>query len=139
MSDAFTTLDLHLKKAGCSLTEPRRLVFSMLQNEGTLNMQQLYSKLEERVNRTTVYRVIQLFEELKIAQRVAHGWKYQLELTDQFVPHHHHFTCIKCNKMISFDEPKSFNVMLETISNHSGFEPTGHTFEIEGLCSDCRA
>jgi Fur family transcriptional regulator, ferric uptake regulator len=133
-----STLALHLKQAGYSLTDPRREVFATLQAHGPLTMLQLYTQLN-RINRTTVYRVVALFEELNIVQRVAKGWKYSLELTDQFVPHHHHFTCTSCHKSISFDEPKSFDVMLETVANHNGFLPTGHTLEIEGLCSDCRA
>jgi len=139
MPSVESTLELHLKNAGFSLTEPRRKVFAALQVSGPLSMQELYTRLNGSVNRTTVYRIIELFEELKIAQRVAKGWKYHLELTDEFIPHHHHFTCTNCHKTISFDEPKSFDVMLETISNHNGFLPTGHTLEIEGLCSDCRA
>jgi len=139
MISSETSLELHLKDAGFSLTKPRLLVFGILRDSGPLTMLQLYSKLSGQVNRTTVYRVIELFEELKIAQRVAKGWKYQLELTDDFIPHHHHFTCTNCHKIISFDEPKSFDVMLDTIANHNGFLPTSHTLEIEGLCSDCRA
>ncbi|CAN5428239.1 transcriptional repressor [soil metagenome] len=134
-----STLALHLKEAGFSLTEPRKLVFAALQNDAPISMQELYGSLKKQVNRTTVYRTIELFERLNIAQRVAKGWKYKLELTDEFVPHHHHFTCTNCHKSISFDEPKSFNIMLETVAQHNGFMPTGHTLEIEGLCSDCRA
>lgn len=138
MADTLSTLEIHLKDAGFSLTAPRRKVFAVLQEHGPLSMQTLYSNLRGQVNRTTVYRIVALFERLHIAQRVAKGWKYQLELTDQFVPHHHHFTCTRCHKTISFDEPKSFDAMLESVASHNGFLPTGHTLEIEGLCSDCR-
>lgn len=139
MTSVESTLALHLKKAGFSLTEPRILVFEALRDHGPLTMLQLYTMLKVKVNRTSVYRTVELFEELKIAQRISKGWKYSLELTDEFIPHHHHFTCTKCHKSISFDEPKSFDVVLETVANHNGFLPTGHTLEIEGLCSDCRA
>jgi Fe2+ or Zn2+ uptake regulation protein len=138
MPDTLNPLEQHLKNVGYSLTEPRRWVFTLLQDFGPLTMQQLYLKLDGKVNRTTVYRIIELFEELKIAQRVAKGWKYQLELTDEFVPHHHHFTCTNCHKMISFDEPKSFDIILDSVASQNGFFPTSHTLEIEGLCRDCR-
>ena len=138
MSSVESTLALHLKKAGFSLTQPRREVFEALQAHGPLTMLQLYTQLN-RINRTTVYRVIALFEELNIVQRVARGWKYSLELTDEFIPHHHHFTCTKCHKTTSFDEPKSFDALLESVASHNGFLPTGHTLEIEGLCSSCRS
>lgn len=139
MTSVESSLALHLKEAGYSITEPRKLVFLALQDHGPLTMLQLYTMLKRHVNRTSVYRTIELFEKLNIVQRVAKGWKYSLELTDEFIPHHHHFTCTKCHKTISFDEPKSFDVVLETVANHNGFLPTGHTLEIEGLCSDCRA
>jgi Fur family ferric uptake transcriptional regulator len=139
MTSIETSLELHLKDAGYSLTAPRRKVFTALQADAPLTMQQLYGRLNGQVDRTTVYRIVALFEKLRIVQRVNQGWKYRLELTDEFVPHHHHFTCLSCHKVISFDEPKSFTVMLDTVANHNGFLPTGHMLEIEGLCADCRA
>lgn len=139
MSSVESTLGLHLKSAGHSLTEPRKLVFAALQYDAPLSMQELYTRLRGKVNRTTVYRVIELFEELHIAQRVAKGWKYKLELTDEFIPHHHHFTCTNCNKSISFDEPEHFESILDDIASQNGFIPNSHTLEIEGYCSTCRA
>jgi Fe2+ or Zn2+ uptake regulation protein len=131
-----STLDTYLKEAGYSLTEPRRKVFKALRDCGPLSMQELYSQIDG-VNRTTIYRVIELFEELKISVRVAKGWKYKLELTDQFVPHHHHFTCTNCHKSISFDEPVELDSMLSVIADNNGFKISSHTLEIEGLCSEC--
>ncbi len=134
-----SSLELHLKNAGFSLTKPRQLVFEALRDHGPLTMRDLYAKLSPQVNRTTVYRVVELFENLKIAQRISKGWKYQLELTDEFIPHHHHFTCTNCHQIISFGEPEGFKKLLGTLSNHYGFVPSGHTLEIEGICSTCRA
>jgi len=139
MNTVESTLALHLKNAGYSLTTPRRKVFAALQYDAPLSMQELYTRLKSEVNRTTVYRVIELFEELHIAQRVAKGWKYKLELTDDFIPHHHHFTCTNCHKSISFDEPALLDNMLETVAKQNGFGISTHTLEIEGLCSECGA
>lgn len=139
MTSVESTLALHLKNAGFSLTQPRRLVFAALQEHGPLSMQQLYTQLKNEVNRTTVYRTIELFEQLHISQRVAKGWKYKLELTDEFIPHHHHFTCSNCHASISFDEPALLDNMLETVAKQNGFIVSGHTLEIEGLCSTCRS
>ena len=138
MTSDTTALALHLKKAGYSLTKPRTLVFTALHNDAPLNMHDLYTQLRGTVNRTTVYRVIELFESLHIAQRVAKGWKYQLELTDQFIPHHHHFTCTQCQNSISFDEPDTFDAMLRSIASENHFTPSSHTLEIEGICSHCQ-
>lgn len=132
-----STLALHLKQAGCSLTTPRQAVFEALAIHGAMTMQELYTYLPD-INRTTVYRIVALFEQLAIAQRVAKGWKYKIELTDQFVPHHHHFTCTQCHASISFDEPVLLESMLESIARSNGFIISNHTLEIEGLCSNCR-
>ena len=137
MKTQTSILAKRLKAAGYSLTEPRQLVFAALQYDAPLSMKDLYTRLHGRVNRTTVYRVIELFEELHIAQRVAKGWKYKLELTDQFIPHHHHFTCTNCHKTISFDEPDTFDAMLSSIAKLNSFSPSSHTLEIEGLCATC--
>lgn len=130
------TVELHLKSAGYSLTKPRQIVFDTLRDKGPLSMQELYTLLSP-VNRTTVYRIVELFEELNIAQRVAKGWKYKLELTDQFIPHHHHFTCTKCHASISFDEPAELDSMLNALANNNGFKLERHTLEIEGICLEC--
>lgn len=131
-------LAAQLKDAGYSLTAPRRLVFETLQQKAPLTMQELYSRLKSQVNRTSVYRTFALFEQLGIAQRVAQGWKYKIELTDRFVPHHHHFTCLKCQRVTSFDEPELLDNMLSAVARHDGFQISSHTLEIEGLCASCR-
>lgn len=134
-----SSLELHLKNSGHSLTEPRKLVFEVLRDYGPITMRDLYAKLDKKVNRTTVYRVIELFENLKISQRVSKGWKYKLELTDEFIPHHHHFTCVKCHQIISFSEPDQLKELLNDLTNYYGFLATDHTLEVEGICSSCRA
>lgn len=128
---------LHLKNAGYNSTKPRELVFKSLQENAPLSMHELYTSLQNDVDRTSVYRTVALFEKLHIAQRVAKGWKYRIELTDEFVPHHHHFTCTQCHASLSFDEPALLDNMLETVARQNGFVVSAHTLEIEGLCSAC--
>jgi len=130
-------LKLRLKQAGYSVTKPRLLVFGALEDNERLTMNKLYTLLSPYIDRTTVYRVIDLFESLNIVQRVNSGWKYTLELTDEFVPHHHHFTCSSCGKVISFDEPQLLEDMLESVSKNNDFKITSHTLEISGTCNNC--
>ena len=134
-----TTLALHLSDAGHSLTTPRRLVFDALEAHGPLTMNELTRRLSGQADRSSIYRTAALFEKLGIIQRVQQGWKYKLELTDTFLPHHHHLTCLNCNQIISFDEPEHLDELLLDIANRHGFLPKNHTLEIEGLCPACRA
>lgn len=139
MTQHMSTLSLHLKKAGYSLTKPRRLVFLALQEHAPLSMHALYSSLQKDIDRTSVYRTVALFEKLHIAQRVSKGWKYTIELTDEFVPHHHHFTCTRCHASYSFDEPALLDNMLDSVARQNGFVISAHTLEVEGLCSSCHS
>ncbi len=130
-------LQIELKNAGFSLTKPRLTVFSALQGTKPKTMRELIYGLEGVIDRASVYRTISLFENLGIVLRIQHGWKYKLELSDNFIPHHHHLTCQLCQRVISFDEPEGFELMIDTIATENGFIPNSHNLEILGYCPQC--
>lgn len=127
-----------LKSGGYSITKPRQQVFEVLQTDSPITMSNLYKRLSPDVDRTTVYRVIELFENLGISQKISHGWKYTIELTDQFTPHHHHFTCTKCSDVIIFDEPILLDRMLQELSFENSIQIDSHSLELSGLCAKCK-
>ncbi len=90
------------------------------------------------VDRASVYRTIALFEQLSIVQRLQIGWKYKLELSDQFHHHHHHLTCLQCGKVIPLPEDRELETRLRMIAAHERFKIKGHQIEIQGLCESCR-
>lgn len=127
-----------LKKAGYSVTKPRLAVFTSLQAGRPRSMRELTLDLSSVIDRASLYRTIALFEKLGIVVKVQAGWKYKIELSDQFTPHHHHLTCLSCGKVISFDEPPGFETLLNSIAAKHGFVARDHSLEISGLCPDCR-
>src|SRR5579862_1137557 len=100
-----------LKAKGYSLTKPRKAVFELMYNAGPQTMQELVSHAASKVDRATVYRVIELFEKLGIAHRLNIGFKYKIELSDVFRGHHHHFYCTNCGQTYKLAN----NPMLETM------------------------
>ncbi len=138
MSDPLEQFSKTLKRHGQSLTQPRQLVFAALQNSQPQIMQQLV-KACPGVDRASVYRTVTLFEKLGIVQRLQIGWKYKLELSDTFQHHHHHLTCLKCGKVIPFDEAEDLEKKLQEISEAKDFSMQGHQLEIQGLCQQCSA
>jgi Fur family ferric uptake transcriptional regulator len=90
------------------------------------------------VDRASVYRTVALFERLGIVQRLQIGWKYKLELTDAFSHHHHHLTCLKCGRVISFDERAGLQTELRRIAEENNFMIQTHQLELQGLCSACQ-
>ncbi|MDQ3123865.1 MAG: transcriptional repressor [bacterium] len=127
-----------LSQAGYSMTKPRKTVFGALQAPKPKTMRQLVESLESVIDRASVYRTISLFERLGIVNRIQQGWKYRLELSDAFMPHHHHLTCQQCQRVVSFDEPEQFDVMINAVATKQGFVPHAHNLEITGLCSSCQ-
>lgn len=127
-----------LKQHGYSLTKPRQALFSALQSGTPRTMRELTLDLASVMDRASIYRTVALFEELGIVVRVQQGWKYKIELSDLFSPHHHHITCTKCGRVTSFDEPAGLDSLLTSIALEHGYSNNGHTLEISGLCARCR-
>ncbi len=130
-------LGYNLKEAGHSLTRSRQLVFDALIDQEPQTMQQLVTALAGQIDRASVYRTINLFEQIGIIQRLQIGWKYKLELSDSFHRHHHHMTCQSCGRIIAFKESAEFAKNLVEIVRANDFLMKGHQLEIQGLCSDC--
>lgn len=132
------TFEATLQKHNKSLTSERREVFKTLDAASSpLTMGALASALNGIVDRSTVYRTIELFESLNICRRVYTGWKYRVELSDRFSSHHHHITCTNCGRIVSFEETPSLEAEIAAVSQRYGFTVSDHTFELRGLCSSC--
>jgi Fur family transcriptional regulator, ferric uptake regulator len=137
MPESSQQLATFLKARQQSLTKPRLIVFAALQKSEPLTMQQLVHACAS-VDRASIYRTIALFEKLGIVQRLQIGWKYKLELSDAFQRHHHHLTCLKCGRVIPFDEDSALQSKLRQISQAEKFKMSGHQLEIQGFCANCR-
>ncbi len=127
-----------LKEHGYSATATRLAVFKAFESTHPLSMGELAQKLKSSVNRASIYRTVDLYEKLGIVQRLNIGWKYKLELSNEFQDHHHHLICMKCGLITSFQEPANLNYMLETIAQHDNFLLQNHQLELQGLCKNCR-
>ena len=127
-----------LKGNGYSMTAPRRAVFASLSEHGSMSMAELARSVSDVCDRASVYRTIELFEKLNIAQRVAIGWKYKIELSDIFQGHHHHAVCLKCERVIDVHETPALETALHQIGQDIGFTVTDHSLELQGYCSNCQ-
>jgi Fur family transcriptional regulator, ferric uptake regulator len=136
MTDRLQQLHMTLRQRGQRLTESRRLVFTALLDREPQTMSQLIAACPA-IDRSSIYRTVVLFERLGIVQRLQIGWKYRLELTDAFNPHHHHLTCTHCGQVISFDESPQLEAELAKIIRTHDFQMQDHQLEIQGLCQSC--
>jgi len=126
-----------LKQSNNSLTSARREVFGAMLTEEPLGMNELVGKLDGKVNRASIYRVVALFEQLGIIIRLQIGWKYKLELSDSFSYHHHHATCLQCGQVVALPENEMLEQKIQFLALTNGFVIQDHQLEIRGLCTKC--
>lgn len=138
MPNDITLFKILLKDRGYSVTEPRLIVFEHLQNQEPMEMSELYKKVAGIVDRASLYRIIKLFEELGIAQRLQMGWKYKIELSDRFSDHHHHLSCTNCKRVIAINT-EALEAFIQQAATQQNFMPSSHQVEIQGLCQVCQA
>lgn len=100
-------------------------------------MGELTQKLKHDADRASVYRTVELFERLGIVQRIQVGWKYRLELSDSFNPHHHHIHCTQCSRVVSLSEDAALERHISSLAHQAGFQLTSHQLELSGLCESC--
>ncbi|MFZ2545264.1 MAG: Fur family transcriptional regulator [Candidatus Saccharimonadales bacterium] len=119
------------------LTEPRKVVFRQLHSATTpLSIANIASKCPS-IDRVSIYRTIELFQQLDIVRPLPLGWKHLYELTSPFKAHHHHLSCTVCGRLIDVHS-KKFEQIVASVAKEYEFAPQDHTFEIKGVCRDCR-
>lgn len=126
-----------LRSNGYRFTDAREATFALLINPEPQSISQILAKAKGKVDRVSVYRNIEVFEKLGIVHRIYVGWKYKIELSDEFIAHHHHLSCLNCGKVIDIQDEQHIDTFIQEVASRSGFTPRRHSFEIDGYCADC--
>jgi Fur family transcriptional regulator, ferric uptake regulator len=126
-----------LKEARSSATHSRLAVFSNLAQHGPMSVGSLATHMRKDVDRATVYRTVELFEKLGIVNRIWHGFKHQVELSEIFTPHHHHALCQQCGNTIDIASPE-LEAALTGLAKKHRFLTLNHSVELTGYCSNCQ-
>lgn len=133
---------LNLKQAlasdGYRLTDARKATFKLLVNSEPQSMSEVLAKANGKVDRVSIYRNVEVFEKLGIVHRIYVGWKYKIELSDEFMTHHHHLSCLECGKIIDIEDEEHIDKFIHDITTKFGFKPRRHQFEVDGYCAGCR-
>lgn len=132
-----TSLVAILKNNGYSITKPRQLVFQALAKHQPISLVKLCQVVEPKIDKASVYRTIELFQQLGITQRVWLGFKSHYELSEAFSAHHHHLTCLSCGSVIAVED-RNLENNLAGIAERFGFAAQSHLVEIAGACLNCQ-
>jgi iron complex outermembrane receptor protein len=103
-----------------------------------LSHEDIAKRLPEKVDRVTIYRILQgFYEEGKVHKITGEDGKTYYALCESCSEGHHHdnhphFRCIRCKRITCLKEPIDMPALPE------GYTATSVSFLISGLCASCR-
>jgi Fur family ferric uptake transcriptional regulator len=129
-------LHYELIRRHVSWTHQRNQVYLALYHHGPCAIQELITVLSGQVSQRTIYNAVDLLFDLGIARRFWQSGKSVLEVSAPYKQHHHHFTCTKCEKTISFNDNR-IETAIAQFDRTRHLRLTGHQLELTGLCATC--
>lgn len=128
-----------LRERGLRLTPQRQLILQAVHELGHATPEQVHNHVRERVagvNITTVYRTLELLEELRLVTHthLSHGSPtYHPAGEDQHV----HLVCRNCGSISEVD-PSVMQPVTDRLRDEKGFRvDVGHV-SLFGECGDCK-
>ena len=149
MNDKFFNLkDLRAKLSEnhYKMTPQRKEILQIFienENDHHLSAEEVYDVLKTKdfdFGLATVYRNVELLSSLGILSKVNFDdgrTRYELNSSDPRTHQHHHLICLKCRKIIEFEEDLLEN-LEKVINEKSGFDIVNHEVKFYGYCSDCK-
>ena len=139
--EAQEILHRHLKQVGLKHTGQRDTILkTFLETRDHLSTEDLHrqvKKQDPKIGITTVYRTLKLLAECGLASEVAfHDGiaRYEHQYNRRS---HHHMVCTECGASVEFFSPEVDKLEQEIGRKHR-FATTRHTFQIYGVCEECR-
>lgn len=133
-----------LAENGYKTTEPRKVLLKFLDEDENkhLSCDEIYDKISDthpNIGIATVYRNMQLFEELNIATKLTLDdgtARYELADFGEGAHMHHHLVCLNCNKLIEVKEDL-LGVLEKEIEKEHNFKIVDHDLKFFGICKEC--
>ena len=130
-----------LDEAGYYVTEPRRVVAEMVAERGDhFTALDLVGEAKRRrlgVGRATVFRALELFEELGMVERLdLPNGEHAYVVCEP--AHHHHVVCQRCGRGTEIEDCGMDAVAREILAR-TGYVVDSHRVELFGLCPECAA
>src|SRR3954451_7249994 len=126
-----------LRRVGQRATPQRLIILGALQPGEHLSADDVFARVEPQlpaVNRSTVYRTLELFRDLGLVSMTdLGGGARQFELIDE---PHHHLICHRCGHMLQLDDDL-VEPLRDSIRGRYGFSPGVDHLALFGYCSEC--
>ena len=131
-----------LSDLNVSITNPRILVLeALLEIKNPITVEDLQSKLQGKVAKSTLYRVLNDLKKINIINEfTSPDNNIVIELSLENDPHHHHLFCSDCGEVIDVELSNNFEKLLtkeiKRIEKKFNFIIEDHRVEMFGQCTE---
>lgn len=138
ISEKLNLMEERCKQNKLSLTVQRRAILENLSSRTDHpTADQIYAAIQGRISgisRTTVYRVLETFVQLGLAQKISNP--EAKARFDADTRRHHHAICIKCEEVIDIYSDELSSIALPEVE--TDFEILDYSVNFIGVCRSCR-
>ena len=140
-AEKMASLKSYLERGGLKSTQQRDFIATAFFKTNThISLDELLAKVRKKnpgLGYATVYRTMKLLVDSGLAMERQFGdGQTRFENTPED-GHHDHIICLKCSKIVEFQNQMIENLQEEVARKH-GFLVVTHKLELYGYCSDCR-
>ena len=129
-----------LEQKDLKLTSQRRTILhEAIQAKGHFSADELLDfskKADPTVSKATVYRTLALLKEGGILEEQDFGGGRKVYERAQGRKHHDHFVCVKCGKIIEF-ENDHIERLQDSEAKKCQFKVVYHSLKLFGFCKNC--
>ena len=133
-----------LTEKGIRLTSQRRVLIEIIQSAqehlDAATLLEQARKLDQNIDRATVYRTIELLKKLRLIDELdlmhLKGEKHYYEVKTR--RDHIHLACFQCGQIAEFSGDL-FEKLKQEIAARTGFEVRVTRFEVGGRCKACQS
>lgn len=125
------------KKYDLKLTSQRQLVLEAVHNlEDDATATKISEYCHGKVNKSTVYRIIDLFLEKGLFEKhLNFNNESYYNISEE---HAHYIKCVKCHKREKIDNCPIDN-FEKKLEQQKGYKILNHVIELDVICNDCQS
>lgn len=127
------SLEQRCAAAGVKMTEQRRSILRVLDeaddHPSVDTVYQRVREIDESVSIATVYRTLQMLEQLNLVQR--HDFNESYSRFETNIEHHHHLIDVDSGEVVEFKN-QEIEELKERIARELGYDLVDHRLELYG-------
>ena len=137
----YKELDHYLETKQLKQTKQRQTVIDVfLESQKHVDAEGLQKNIKDRgfnIGLATVYRTLNLLREAGLVEQRSFSDGRTLFEISHPDEHHDHLVCLKCQKVVEFENEK-IEKLQDEVAEKYGFDLITHRLDLFGHCSECQ-